>query len=65
MADSFASDNDIVVVATDLTPDSWYGVVWKATQIAKLALGCDLRESSSIFLANGNEFTAILRSPSP
>lgn len=65
MIDGFATDDHVVFVCSDLTPEGERGLLRKTSQVDKFALGRDFGKGGSISLSNGNKFAAIVRNPSP
>ena len=65
VADGFGSDDDVILVAADLTPLGRRRVLRKTAEVDELALLGDLCEGGSVVLADGDEFTAIVRCPAP
>jgi hypothetical protein len=62
---SFATDDNVVLVAADFAPDRLGGVLRQATEVDEGAVGCDLGKGSTVGLGDDDEFTAVGAGPSP
>lgn len=60
VVDGLTSNDHEVVLATDLAPRAGRRVLGQTSQVRQLAILGDLSECSSILLADGNEFAAII-----
>lgn len=65
VADGLATNDHVVLVSTNLTPDGRRRVLRQATKVDELSLGSDLGEGSTVALANSDELAAIRRLPTP
>lgn len=66
VVDGFAPDDCVVLECSDLSPSGPDGIVLgQASEIEHPSLAADLNEGSSVELANGNELSSIVRSPTP
>lgn len=65
MADSFGSDDDVVLVRADLAPLGGDRVLGQTAKVDELSLLGDLRESSAVVLTDSDKLTSVIGSPSP
>jgi hypothetical protein len=65
VTDCLGSNDDIVLVRTDLSPLGRNRVLRETSKVDKLTLLGDLGKSSSIVLTDGDELTTVIRGPSP
>jgi hypothetical protein len=65
MAYGLAPNDHEIILATDFAPRAWGGVLGQASKVRQLALLGNFGKGSSILLADGDKFTAIVRSPTP
>ena len=64
VANSLATDNHVVILATDLTPLAARRVLGQTSEVNELALLADLCKCSSVRLSNGDELTSSAGGPS-
>lgn len=65
VAGCLASDDDVVLVASDLSPDGVAGVLGQTSKVDKLTSRGDLSKGSTVGLSNDDEFTASVTGPTP
>lgn len=65
VANSLRSDNDVVLVGSDLAPLGGHRVLRKAAEVDHLAVLANLDEGSTLELTNTDKLTAIIGGPTP
>ena len=67
VVDGFGADKDVALVALDFSPERGRGrgVLRETAEIDELALLGDLGKGGAVFLSDGDELTALGRSPAP
>lgn len=65
MAASLATNDDVVLVASDLSPDGVGRVGWKTAKIDKLAGGGNLSKGGAVRLGDNDEFATGVTDPAP